>query len=182
LSKLSCWPKSVVVNNYIGTDVTGVTALGNANEGVHINGGSQNYIGAAMVDKIPSNVISGNGNGMAVVKGINVVGSSTYDIVMGNYIGVGKDGKTGIANSGSGIAIDGTCNNVTIGGVIAGAGNVISDNSGWGVLLQGNDDLIQYNIIGYTADGLTLLANALGGLDDVGTGNSWKNQGNKIQP
>ena len=55
--------------------------------------------------------------------GIEVTGSGT--VIEGNYIGPKPDGETAFADSGTGVTVNGG-SNVTIGGTLPGAGNVIS--------------------------------------------------------
>ena len=54
-------------------------------------------------------------------------------VITGNLIGVGADGLTALGNLGSGIRIDEAATNTTIGGLLAGEGNTIANNSGDGV-------------------------------------------------
>jgi hypothetical protein len=58
--------------------------------------------------------------------------------VEGNFIGVAADGTTALGNTGHGVFITALAGFNTIGGTVAGAGNVIAHNGGAGVLI-GND-------------------------------------------
>jgi hypothetical protein len=55
--------------------------------------------------------------------------------VAGNFIGLNAAGTGALAN-GTGITINGDATNNTIGGTLAGMGNVISGNNGNGVLVS----------------------------------------------
>ena len=59
------------------------------------------------------------------------------NVIQGNYIGTNAAGTAALAN-GVGLLIDSGASGNTIGGTSAGAGNVISGNSGNGVDLQGS--------------------------------------------
>ena len=59
----------------------------------------------------------------------------------------------------------------SVGGTNAGDGNVISGNTGWGIMLQqstASGNKIVGNVIGTSADGSTALPNGSGG--DLGAG------------
>jgi photosystem II stability/assembly factor-like uncharacterized protein len=121
-----------VIGNYIGTDVTGAIDLGNAQDGVHIIGGSSNTIGGTSI--AARNVISGNDS-----NGVNINSTTTNDnTVQGNLIGLQADGATAMPNSQAGVLITGPGlpSNNTIGGAAAGAGNVIANNGAGGVVIN----------------------------------------------
>jgi len=97
--------------------------------------------------------------------------------VQNNYIGVGLDGVSGIANRGNGIYIDQDSGNNLIGTLDPLTGiplaqqvsNVISANRGNGIQIHGADNnKIANNRIGTSADGIIGLGNGLNGvlLDD----------------
>src|SRR5207253_701561 len=81
-------------------------------------------------------------------------------------IGIATDGVTALGNSGSngvGIRVFNGLNN-TIGGTAAGAGNVISGNASWGVLIDqaggsSTGNLVQGNFIGTDAGGTVGIPN-----------------------
>ena len=100
--------------------------------------------------------MSGNGN-----SGIFVTGSPS-NVIAGNYVGTNAAGTAALANNGDGIVIGTAAANNTIGGTTAGAGNVISGNTGDGVFVTGSGTtgtLIAGNAIGTTAAGTTALGN-----------------------
>ena len=135
---------NVVLGNYIGTDVTGTVALPNASHGVFIyTSASFNTIGGTAAGA--GNVISGN-----ALRGIRIRDESgdTAPIVgnqiLGNSIGVDANGNplpngTSGSNNG-GISILSVSQAVTgtiIGGSVPGAANIIADNDGPGITVEG---------------------------------------------
>ena len=142
-----------VLGNYIGLDDTGTAAIGNTKAGVLIKGGSFNTIGAALPDA--RNVISGNDGGVEIVGK-----TSTFNFVLGNYIGLNVFGTAAVSTKGDGVKIDGASDN-TIGGLSAGERNVISGNQN-GILITGSDakrNHIRGNYIGTNPLGAAGLGN-----------------------
>ncbi len=132
---------NVVQDNFIGVNPLGTAAIGNANAGVGVGGGAQsNLIGGILA----GNVISGNGGGVLIADA-----GTSRNTIEGNYIGVNAAGSSGIGNSYYGVEIYTPSN--TIGGNMAGAGNVISGNGASGILLFGptaSGNVVQGNTIG----------------------------------
>jgi hypothetical protein len=162
--------EGTIIGNYIGTDVSGLTALGNET-GVFIDLLCEYYtIGGNTPGE--RNVISGN-----ELYGIRIDGSAeeTYlewrprdNTVKGNYIGTDASGTAALGN-GMGVFIQAASNN-TIGGATTGAGNVISGNNLHGVSLEFYTEsiTIQGNFIGTDAGGSVQLANIGNGVVDDG--------------
>jgi CSLREA domain-containing protein len=148
--------RNVIQGNYIGTDVTGNSDLGNEDAGVQISDSSNNVIGGTVVGA--RNVISGNGI-LLTGFGVRIIGeNSTGNLVQGNFIGTNAAGTAGIYN-GNGIEIDGASSN-TIGGASAAARNIISGNNGQGVrIFGGNFNELQGNYIGLDVSGSGWLGN-----------------------
>jgi hypothetical protein len=146
-----------VLANYIGTTADGTHPLGNGGSGVIVwDGASKNTVGGVGA----GNVISGNtGDGVD----INDSGT-TGNQVLANYIGTTADGSHALPNGVEGVAIARGASNNKVGA--AGAGNVISGNTGDGVFIEfpatGNQVLANY--IGTTADGSHPLGNGLNGV------------------
>lgn len=171
---------NLVAGNFIGTDGTGSYDLGNANEGVRIDGASGNTVGGQVA--AARNLISGNN------VGVLIVGSSAIDnLVLGNYIGTDVTGLLDLGNSLEGVEIEGSPGN-TVGGTSPGATNVISGNQ-WGVMITGptaTGTVVQGNLIGTGADQLTALGNEVDGVlvtDDAANnliGGLGPGQGNTI--
>ena len=164
---------NVVIGNLIGTDATGLLALGNAGDGVLINNGATgNVIGAAA----SHNVISGNGNNGVEVSGAGTTGN----IFLGNYIGPDKSGLKPLGNLGNGVLIGAGAAANTVGGSIAGARNIISANAENGLQLDGSGTTLNNvlgNYIGTGSTGAVIMANALDGVMISG-GASANNIGN----
>jgi hypothetical protein len=125
---------TVVQGNFIGTDVTGTRALGNASFGVSDHGSNGTRIGGPSAPA--RNVISGNerddfGNGGG---GVLLSGTSNA-VVQGNYIGTDVSGTLPLGNDGFGILVGGTGGR--IGGLAPGQGNVIAFNGRAGVAVSG---------------------------------------------
>ena len=121
---------TIIVANYIGTNLAGTAAVANGGGGISLFGGARSTtIGGTTAAH--RNVISGN-NG----PGINISGATTQTItVAGNYIGLGADGTTIVANTGHGVSINNSAFNNTIGGLTSASRNVISGNGGFGVYI-----------------------------------------------
>jgi hypothetical protein len=148
---------NTVQGNYIGVASNGVTALPNTGDGVYIENGPQsNTIGGALAGQ--GNLISGNGG-----DGVHLYGTGTsYDTVQGNYIGVASNGVAAVPNAGTGIYLEFGPESNTIGGTLAGQGNLISGNGGDGIQFYGSgtsDNTVQGNYIGTTKTGLSALGN-----------------------
>jgi hypothetical protein len=148
-----------IQGNYIGLDLTGTDALGNTFQGVFFRtGSSANVIGGT--DAGAGNVISGNG-----VSGIEI--SSSQNVVAGNYVGTDATGMVPLGNAGNGIQLDTGAANNTLGGLTAGAGNLISGNGSNGIWINGtnpNDNVVQGNYIGLNAAGNSAIGNAATGV------------------
>ena len=152
--------KNIISGNYIGTDINGTQSLGSMSEGISIsNGSSENKIGGTTLAE--RNIISGNGDGIAIIGG----GGNS---ITGNYIGTDVSGKLSLGNTGNGINITGSDNNI-IGGANPGERNVISGNyggGGTGVTISNGSlgNTIKGNYIGLDVSGKLGLGNAGGGV------------------
>ncbi|MDQ5867549.1 MAG: CSLREA domain-containing protein, partial [Chloroflexota bacterium] len=137
---------NLIQGNYIGTNPTGTSAVPNAG-GILLDNAPNNTVGGTTA--AARNLISGNSG-----PGVNIVNSgSTGNLIQGNYIGTNAAGTSALPN-GTGIILDNAPNN-TIGGTAAGAGNLISGNTGAGVdVVSGTTGtLLQGNYIGTNAAG-----------------------------
>ncbi len=121
---------NIVLGNLIGTDTTGKNAIPNVNWGIGIwSDASSNVIGGTT--GAARNVISGTtGNGYGIT-----LGGANSNVVEGNYIGTDISGKSPIPNGFAGVAMySGAVGNI-IGGISAGAGNIIAFNNSPGVVM-----------------------------------------------
>ena len=153
---------NVVYNNYIGVDVNGTASLGNTNQGVALFTGfahTNNAIGAAAANA--GNVLSGNGNDGVLIGNAGTTGT----LVQGNFISTNAAGTAPIPNL-RGVEITVSVSGNTIGGAVAGAGNVISGNTANGILINGasNNNTVHQNIIGRNATNTGAVANGAGGV------------------
>ena len=164
--------RNTVQGNFIGTDRSGASTLGNAEDGVYIANSSDNQVGGAAASA--GNVISGNqGNGV-LIGGSSVEQRSQMPVpleakrnrIQGNRIGTNPAGTAPLLNSQSGVSLsDGMAN--TIGGAAAGEGNLISGNAAAGVLITNQlsvGNLVQGNIIGLDISGVHPLGNGSDGV------------------
>ncbi len=144
---------NIIQGNYIGTDLTGAVALGNTAAGIDIFEGNNNLIGGPTA--AARNVIASNNDGLI----INQV-SATANLVQGNYIGVAANGTTALGNHLTGITLLGGAHDNTIGGTVAGAGNIIAFNgtsttTSAGIFLNTN------NIAGNQTTNNAILSNSI---------------------
>jgi hypothetical protein len=150
---------NTIAGNFIGTDGGGAYDLGNALEGVRIDGGARdNTVGGTT--ELARNLISGNNSGVAISDV-----STTANLVAGNFIGTDITGMLDLNNSQEGVLIDNAPAN-TIGGASTAAGNLISANH-WGVVITGataSDNRVQGNKIGTDVSGTHPLGNELDGV------------------
>ncbi|CAN5754594.1 hypothetical protein BH23PLA1_BH23PLA1_19060 [soil metagenome] len=161
--------------NYLGTDPTGTVPLGNGRSGIDVNDASITIGGTTPEAR---NVISGNGIGVLVLTGREV-------LVAGNYVGTDASGSVALGG-GTGISVALSTSSTTIGGTTPEARNVISGHLGAGVDFFGaGESIVQGNIIGLDAGGSVALGNGAGvilGLifSDVTIGGSEVGAGNTI--
>jgi hypothetical protein len=159
---------NVVLNNYIGTDTSGSSAVHNGLSGVFIgNGTSVNIVGGT--NTLARNVLSGNSQ-----YGVIITSNTTGNVVLGNYIGTGAGGSLMVSNVFGGVFLAAGASHNLIGGTNAGAGNVISGNLGNGILMRGSqvvNNTVQGNFIGTDATGMNALPNTIAGVT-IDTGSS----------
>ena len=124
--------QTLIVGNFIGTDISGENKLGNRNNGI-VDQGSRNVIGGATGGA--GNVISGNG-----IFGISSGGTSST--IQGNWIGTDSSGTIPIGNGNNGIAFTPfpiPTDNLVINNLVTNNGRVgISVNEGTGNELIAN--------------------------------------------
>ena len=161
-ARLTSEPGNRIIGNLIGTDITGTTSLSNVLHGIVISPGASNIIGGTTIQE--RNVISGNGS-----IGIYVYDSHYgFNRIQGNYIGVSAYGTNRLANGASGVDVH-ESDRTYIGGTVAGAGNLISGNQGYGIYLDGmglgcDTNFIQGNFIGTDVTGKLAISNRYDGI------------------
>ncbi len=163
---------NVVSGNYLGIDITGTLAVGNASDGIILDGGAgNNTIGGSMGGA--RNVISGNlGNGLSIT-----ATAATGNVVVGNNIGTDSTGTQLLGNGGDGVLANAAAIVGTNGDGIhdAAEGNLIAFNVlagvatyAAGVTVRGNS--IHSNVglgIDYHGDGVTLNGAGLQNFPDL---------------
>src|SRR6476469_660867 len=141
---------NIIQDNYIGTDISGTTAVGNTFAGIRIQSYTQNnppnVVTPITGNIISRNVISGNGfTGIFVAR----EGVSNTKIT-GNYIGTDATGTIALGTEGDGILLLGKNGNNTIGGTAPGEGNIIANNKGSGIEINartGSNNLQNYPVL-----------------------------------
>ena len=156
---------TIIQGNFIGTDITGTTDLGNSGEGITISespgiqiGGSPTTPGMA-----PGNVISGNNDNGIEVSGENADGTT----IQGNIIGLSSAGTADLGNTTNGIRVATGADNTLIGGTTAMQRNVISGNDSDGIEANSaasTGTVIQGNFIGTNLNGTAALGNTESGI------------------
>jgi len=157
---------NLVLGNYIGTDITGSTALGGINGGIFSYAINTTVGGSTAAAR---NVISGNG-------AYGVTMALTGGVVQGNYIGTDATGTSAVKNGCCGVQVQYPG---TIVGGTGGAGNLISGNDGAGITINQSyvtNAQILGNIIGLNVTGTAALPNTGDGLavtDISGSGHTF---------
>jgi titin len=158
---------ATIQGNRIGTNAAGTAALGNPNgaAGIYMELGCNNILIGGVDSNIPGaalagagNLISGNSDGLVSLDSANVT-------IQGNYVGTDLTGRYAIPNSADGVAVGHAgSQNVTIGGVTAGTGNLVSGNGrdGISVAETAGPVLIEGNTVGTDATGTYAIGNTLG--------------------
>lgn len=145
--------------NYVGTNAAGSSAIsGNVNSGVRVLNASGVTIGGSGPGE--GNLISGSAS-----NGITTDPDSSTVSILGNRIGTNAAGTAAIPNQ-SGLVLYGSGH--TLGGASAAARNLISGNSGGGVVLAGSGIVMRGNYVGVDAAGSAALGNGGYGLRGYG--------------
>lgn len=154
---------NVVSGCWIGVDSTGTNAAPNAYQGILVSSGSgHNTFGGTTASS--RNVISGNSQYGIYIGGTNTGGN----IIEGNYIGTDPGGSVAVPNGLSGVFIGGATTGNNIGeAAVAGARNVISGNSQYGVWVSDTNttgNVVVFNYIGTDATGSNAIPNQSSGI------------------
>lgn len=114
---------NLVQGNFIGTDVTGVSKMGNP-DGILISGANNNIIGGGI--ESARNIISGNS-----LRGVAVFGNTaTGNQVQNNYIGTDVTGTVPMGNASVGVLVSGAGSTLI-------KDNIVSSNGNHGVSIGG---------------------------------------------
>lgn len=152
---------NLVQGNFLGTDVTGMVALGNSGNDIVTLDSPNNTIGGTTVGA--RNLVAGNLDPDYASIGLGFPGSSG-NLVQGNLVGTDVSGTIDLGGASIGVYIAEGPNN-TIGGTTAPAANLISGGgmSGVGIAIA-SGNFVQGNLIGTQVDGVTPLPNASHGV------------------
>jgi hypothetical protein len=114
---------NTIKGNYIGTDATGSTALGNGGNGIFIN----------TPDNIIGGLVSGAGNIIAdnALPGIFIGASAPRNIVQGNYVGTDVTSSYNFGNRSNGINVRSSDN--IIGDISEAGRNIIAGSGSAGI-------------------------------------------------
>ncbi len=191
-----------IEGNFIGTNIANdfrqePQPIGEG-DGVHIRYGAYfNILGCGSFDvgdvyhpcesqgdfNAARNVISGNSS-----EGIHIEGDVKWTHIVGNYVGLNKNGHSGLRNNSDGIDFNYGPSYNWVGGLTPGEGNVISNNTGDGVELSHGEEIqfnhVVGNFIGTDAEGSSAVGNIRNGItveDDVNNNYLYNNliSGNK---
>jgi parallel beta-helix repeat protein len=151
-----------IVGNIAGLDWTGTVNMGNARNGVLIDGNASLVTVGGLQptsDVIPNNTFSGNG-----WFGVYVDGSAHNIAINHSFLGTDVFGTTAIGNA-YGIVLNGTSNHVNIGSTDSRLHTVISGNNASGVfIMNGGSNTIVGTNIGTDVTGLTAMGNGAAGV------------------
>jgi hypothetical protein len=165
-----------IAGNFIGTDPTGMIALGNTFDGIRFNhDGDNNIIGTngdGMFDAAERNIVSGNAVGMNGSSGIEIYGD--HNVIAGNYVGTDATGAAPLPNNQYGITLaDGASSNLigtnADGTADAAEANLISGNGWMGVLIsEAYFNQVSGNLIGTDLTGTSAIPNNASYNEQVG--------------
>lgn len=162
----------VIEGNFIGLEVEGNVEAGNLADGIRLVNADNTTIGGLTPDK--RNIISGNAS-----DGIEITTGSDGTQILGNYIGLDKNGVSDRGNTVNGIllneasAVVGGVKPLAAGGACRGACNVISGNNQNGIVISGvgaNGSTVQGNYVGLNWNGTQRVPNTLNGVKVEGSG------------
>ena len=139
-----------VEGDFVGLDPSGQALPGGLGGGVNITGSPGNTIGGTTPAQ--RNLLAESEGGQTALT-IYGGGTSSGNVVEGNFIGLLADGVTAYANGNDDFGIDDEGDSNLIGGSIAGAGNVIAGQEVGIALEKASNSTVQGNVIGLDASG-----------------------------
>ena len=143
---------SRISSNYVGLDASGTAAIGNAGDGVRIDG-----VGAVSAT-IVSNVVTANAGA-----GIRVTGDASSAVISANTIGLDAAASAALGNEEDGVRLEGGSGHL-VGGNATDA-NVVAGNLGKGIVASATDAAtIAANIVGTNLAGASGLGNSGDGI------------------
>jgi parallel beta-helix repeat protein len=162
---------NTVTGNLVGTGPSGReaaaaqgTSFANKLDGVQLDATRFNTIGTAGTPSLPAgNTISNNGR-----DGLEIIGGSTGNLVLGNRIGTTGDGTGPLGNTRNGIFVDSSSSNAVgldpAHGVVV--GNIISGNGNDGLAIAdgSTSNQVAGNLIGTASNGTVAIPNAVNGI------------------
>src|SRR5579862_3082517 len=159
-----------VQGNYLGVDAAGTAALGVITRTINVELGTGITIGGTAAGA--GNVI-GTWTSHAIQLGQSCACTTADVMIQGNLIGTDATGTAGIVGGGSDAISVGRAANTTIGGSVAGAGNVITAPGGDGIAVLGDSGgvsgvTIQGNKIGTDINGTSPIPNGHCGINVSG--------------
>ncbi len=147
-----------ITGNFIGTDATGTSAMGNGTGILVYADAGNNTIGGTTAGA--GNVISGN-TGI----GLWISGQGTSgNLVQGNFIGTNASGTGALSNGNDGVLVDNAASDNTIGGTRPAAGNLISGNTQAGIQINGtgsSGNVVEDNLISTNISNTSAVANGI---------------------
>ncbi len=137
---------TIVQGNYIGTSISGVSAIANGVGVSIVNGSAKNILGGTVAGA--GNVIAGNQNQNVFID------HAPDNSIQGNFIGVDSSGLRGLGNCF--ISLEIASNGNVVGGGTPAARNVIG-GANRGIQIEGaiSNNVVQGNFIGVGSDGTT---------------------------
>jgi len=157
---------NIIQGNIIGLDAAGAARPPGTYQLLGIDGSPAYDTIIGGTNAAARNIISANGRTGDLNSGHGIrLGSSTGNVVRGNFIGTDAAGMQPQPNLGEGIYLENNANANLIGGTASGAGNLISGNRSRGITIrQSHRNTIQGNAIGTQSNRMGALGNTAGGV------------------
>jgi hypothetical protein len=140
---------TVVQGNLIGLDASGAQSLTAGGSGIEVIDVDGTLIGGTSA--AARNVIAG------LHRGISVDGTSVNTVIQGNYVGTDVTGTSAIRISAHGIVLRSPSSLTTVGGPLAGEGNLISGTGDPGIRITANENIVRGNVLGLDVTGIQAL-------------------------